>query len=95
MTAVQKQEKHADQLLKSATDKEITEEENNAWMKDCNVSGDRNIRGFFFVFPDCRIFQMLSVCGCWYYASQFLAGSLTKLLSALQNTKLHPVFLSL
>lgn len=47
VTAVQKQEKHADQLLKSATDKEITEEENNAWMKDCNVSGDRNIQGFF------------------------------------------------
>lgn len=39
-TAVQKQEEHADRLLKSATDREITEEESIAWIKDCNVSRD-------------------------------------------------------
>lgn len=38
MTAVQRQEEHTDRLLKSATDREITEEESNAWIKDCNVS---------------------------------------------------------
>ncbi|XP_039981881.1 nesprin-1-like isoform X4 [Xiphias gladius] len=36
-TAVQKQEEHADRLLKSATDREITEEESIAWIKDCNA----------------------------------------------------------
>ncbi|XP_055088334.1 LOW QUALITY PROTEIN: nesprin-1-like [Periophthalmus magnuspinnatus] len=34
--AVQKQEQRADRLLKSATDREISEEENLAWMKDCD-----------------------------------------------------------
>lgn len=38
VTAVQKQEEHADRLLKSATDREITEEESSAWITDCNVS---------------------------------------------------------
>lgn len=38
VTAVQKQEEHADRLLKSATDREITEEESSAWIKDCSVS---------------------------------------------------------
>ncbi|XP_047184446.1 nesprin-1 isoform X2 [Scophthalmus maximus] len=37
VTAVQKQEEHADRLLKTATDKEITEEESSVWMKDCNA----------------------------------------------------------
>lgn len=40
VTAVQKQEECADRLLKSATDREISEEECSAWMKDCNVSRD-------------------------------------------------------
>ncbi|XP_027896443.1 nesprin-1 isoform X8 [Xiphophorus couchianus] len=34
--AVQKQEERADRLLRSATDREITEEESSAWIKDCN-----------------------------------------------------------
>lgn len=38
VTAVQKQEEHADRLLKSATDREISEEESSAWIKDCSVS---------------------------------------------------------
>ena len=38
VAAVQKQEGHADRLLKSATDKEISEEESSAWIKDCDVS---------------------------------------------------------
>lgn len=36
--AVVKLEERADHLLKSATD--ISEEENSAWMKDCNVRRD-------------------------------------------------------
>lgn len=35
VTAVQKQEERADRLLRRATDREITEEESSAWMKDC------------------------------------------------------------
>lgn len=38
VTAVHKQEERADHLLKSATDREITEEESSAWIKDCSVS---------------------------------------------------------
>ena len=38
VTAGQKQEERADRLLKSATDREITEEESSVWIKDCNVS---------------------------------------------------------
>lgn len=37
LTAVQKQEERADHLLRSATDKEITEEESGAWIQECNV----------------------------------------------------------
>ncbi|XP_071335456.1 nesprin-1 isoform X2 [Trachinotus anak] len=37
VTAVQKQEEHADRLLKSATDREITEEESITWIEDCNA----------------------------------------------------------
>ncbi len=37
MTAVQKQEERADRLLKSATDRDITEEESCVWLKDCKV----------------------------------------------------------
>ena len=40
VAAVQKQEECADRLLKSATDRDITEEESNAWIKDCNVGRD-------------------------------------------------------
>ncbi|XP_062293158.1 nesprin-1 isoform X4 [Scomber scombrus] len=36
VTAVQKQEERADRLLKSATDREITEEESCVWIKDCD-----------------------------------------------------------
>lgn len=36
-TAVQKQEERADRLLKSATDREITEEESSTWIMDCDV----------------------------------------------------------
>ncbi|XP_026197444.1 nesprin-1 isoform X3 [Anabas testudineus] len=36
VTAVQKQEERADHLLKSATDREITEEESSAWIRDCD-----------------------------------------------------------
>ncbi|CAI5683845.1 unnamed protein product [Oreochromis niloticus] len=36
VTAVHKQEERADRLLRSATDREITEEESSAWIKDCN-----------------------------------------------------------
>ncbi|KAM4529485.1 nesprin-1 isoform 3-T3 [Fundulus diaphanus] len=36
VAAVQKQEERADRLLRSGTDREITEEESSAWMKDCN-----------------------------------------------------------
>lgn len=38
VAAVHKQEDCADHLLKSFSDREITEEENDAWIKDCNVS---------------------------------------------------------
>uniref|UniRef100_M3ZLV0 KASH domain-containing protein n=1 Tax=Xiphophorus maculatus TaxID=8083 RepID=M3ZLV0_XIPMA len=34
--AVQIQEERADRLLRSTTDREITEEESSAWIKDCN-----------------------------------------------------------
>ncbi|KAG7239212.1 hypothetical protein INR49_029965 [Caranx melampygus] len=37
VTAVQKQEEHANRLLKSATDREITEEESITWIEDCNA----------------------------------------------------------
>ncbi|XP_074471039.1 nesprin-1-like isoform X4 [Sebastes fasciatus] len=37
VTAVQKQEERADRLLKSATDREITEEESSAWILDCDA----------------------------------------------------------
>ncbi|XP_028460256.1 nesprin-1 isoform X2 [Perca flavescens] len=37
VSAVQKQEERADRLLKSATDREITEEESSAWIMDCNA----------------------------------------------------------
>ncbi|XP_031731325.1 nesprin-1 isoform X8 [Anarrhichthys ocellatus] len=37
VTAVQKQEERADRLLKSATDREITEEESSAWIMDCDA----------------------------------------------------------
>lgn len=40
VTAVQKQEERTDQLLRSATDRDITEEESLAWIKDCCVSRD-------------------------------------------------------
>ncbi|XP_028253699.1 nesprin-1 [Parambassis ranga] len=36
VAAVQKQEERADRLLRSATDREITEEESSAWIKDCD-----------------------------------------------------------
>ncbi|XP_041831658.1 nesprin-1-like [Melanotaenia boesemani] len=36
VAAVQKQEERADRLLRSATDREITEEESSDWIKDCN-----------------------------------------------------------
>ncbi|KAK0149352.1 Nesprin-1 [Merluccius polli] len=36
VTAVQKQEDRANRLLKSATDRDITEEESTAWIKDCD-----------------------------------------------------------
>lgn len=38
VAAVQKQEERADCLLRSATEREITEEESSAWIRDCNVS---------------------------------------------------------
>lgn len=38
VAAVQKQEECADRLLRSTTDREITEEESSAWIKDCDVS---------------------------------------------------------
>lgn len=38
VAAVHKQEDCVDRLLNSASDREITEEENDAWIKDCNVS---------------------------------------------------------
>ncbi|XP_057678025.1 nesprin-1 isoform X5 [Corythoichthys intestinalis] len=34
--AVERQEERADSLLKSATDRDITEEESSAWIKDCD-----------------------------------------------------------
>lgn len=40
VTAVQKQEEHADSLLKSATDRENTDEESTTWINDYNVSRD-------------------------------------------------------
>lgn len=43
VTAVHKQEERADRLLRSATDREITEEESSAWIKDCNVSRDETL----------------------------------------------------
>ena len=39
MTAVQRQEDRANRLLKSATDRDITEQESAAWVRDCDVSG--------------------------------------------------------
>lgn len=44
--AVHKQEERADRLLKSATNRDITAEESNAWMKDCSVSGDVTASSF-------------------------------------------------
>lgn len=44
VAGVRRQEERADRLLKSATDKEITEEESSAWMKDCSVSTDEQSR---------------------------------------------------
>lgn len=41
VAAVHKQEECADRLLKTATDREITEEESRAWIRDCNVSRDK------------------------------------------------------
>ena len=38
MAAVQRQEERADRLLKSATDRDVTEEESSAWIRDCSVS---------------------------------------------------------
>lgn len=38
VAGVRRQQECADRLLKSATDREITEEESSAWMKDCSVS---------------------------------------------------------
>lgn len=43
VTAVHKQEERADRLLRSATDREITEDESSAWIKDCNVSRDETL----------------------------------------------------
>lgn len=40
VTAVQKQEERADHLLKSAIDREITEEESSIWIKECDVGRD-------------------------------------------------------
>ncbi|CAJ1078482.1 nesprin-1 [Xyrichtys novacula] len=40
VTAVQKQVECADRLLKSATDREITEEESSAWINNCNACLD-------------------------------------------------------
>ncbi|TWW68818.1 Nesprin-1 Enaptin KASH domain-containing protein 1 [Takifugu flavidus] len=37
VAGVRRQEECADRLLKSATDREITEEESSAWMKDCSA----------------------------------------------------------
>lgn len=42
--AVERQEERVDRLLKSATDRDITEEESSAWIKDCDVS-TRRTRG--------------------------------------------------
>uniref|UniRef100_A0A8C7FND7 Spectrin repeat containing nuclear envelope protein 1 n=1 Tax=Oncorhynchus kisutch TaxID=8019 RepID=A0A8C7FND7_ONCKI len=36
VSAVHKQEERADRLLKSATDRDVTEEESNAWIRDCS-----------------------------------------------------------
>ncbi|TNN68504.1 Nesprin-1 [Liparis tanakae] len=37
VTLVQRQEERADRLLKSATDREITEDESSAWIMDCDA----------------------------------------------------------
>ncbi|XP_042156778.1 nesprin-1 isoform X2 [Oncorhynchus tshawytscha] len=36
VSAVHKQEERADRLLKSATDRDVTEDESNAWIRDCS-----------------------------------------------------------
>uniref|UniRef100_A0A8K9XYB1 Spectrin repeat containing nuclear envelope protein 1 n=1 Tax=Oncorhynchus mykiss TaxID=8022 RepID=A0A8K9XYB1_ONCMY len=36
VSAVHKQEERTDRLLKSATDRDVTEEESNAWIRDCS-----------------------------------------------------------
>uniref|UniRef100_A0A674A285 Spectrin repeat containing nuclear envelope protein 1 n=1 Tax=Salmo trutta TaxID=8032 RepID=A0A674A285_SALTR len=36
VSAVHRQEERADRLLKSATDRDVTEEESNAWIRDCS-----------------------------------------------------------
>lgn len=43
VTLVQRQEERADRLLKSATDREITEEESSAWIMACDVGIDRTV----------------------------------------------------
>ncbi|CAL9692474.1 unnamed protein product [Knipowitschia caucasica] len=46
VSTVQKQEQRADRLLKSATDKEISEDENQTWIKDCDdcLSGQASVQ---------------------------------------------------
>lgn len=39
LAAVQREEECADRLLKSATDRDLTEQESSSWIKDCDVSG--------------------------------------------------------
>lgn len=58
VTAVQKQEDRADRLLKSATDREITEEESSAWIKDCSVSRDEQRNTGSLVY-DCVIISFI------------------------------------
>lgn len=51
--AVRKQEDCADRLLKRASDREITEEENGAWVKDCDVSTSNDGRSDL----SCQVFS--------------------------------------
>lgn len=64
VTAVQKQEERADRLLRSATDREITEEESSAWIKDCNVSGDETLQHGWLACDHIGLCKPLNILFC-------------------------------
>ena len=70
VAAVQKQEERADRLLRSATDREITEEESVAWINDCSVSRDQTMKHSCATFDHVNIIKAFNI---------FLSSSLPKI----------------